>query len=569
MCIETAAASAQVPPPIVYTIAGSDSGGGAGIQADLHAIHGMGCHGCSAITCLTAQNSVAVTAVHTPPASFLREQLDALNSDMPPDAIKVGMLGSVELATEVGKFLKEANEAGALIVVDPVMISTSGHRLIDTDAQKAMIELVFPYAHILTPNKYEAEALLGRKLKSPQDVEKGANDLLKMGLRSVLIKGGHSLIEGGDNEVVLPDVNATLGYAQDFFLSSEEVPEQDERMCDGAKGVWLRSVRFDSEHTHGTGCTLSSAIASALAIGSQRRRSKNSSGAESSINLIDACCLGKAYVTQGIGRGVRIGKGSGPVFQTHFPNSSRHFPSIVRDPSSHEVMKFKQMRVNKCAELPKKDEIRETNIDELGCLFPIVDSLEWVKKVSALRGITDIQLRIKNEKSKDVIIDIVKEANAICKNNNIRLWINDFWEAAIQADCYGVHVGQEDLMACYKNGGIDQLKNNNLALGISTHSFAELSVALALNPTYISLGPIFGTTSKSVAFSPQGTRTIKKWRELIPGHIPLMVIGGINDVTLAEVVKDAGANSVAVIGAITKADKKQEVVDKFTAVFDL
>jgi len=87
MCVETAAASAQVPPPIVYTIAGSDSGGGAGIQADLHAIHGMGCHGCSAITCLTAQNSVAVTAVHTPPASFLREQLDALNSDMPPDAI--------------------------------------------------------------------------------------------------------------------------------------------------------------------------------------------------------------------------------------------------------------------------------------------------------------------------------------------------------------------------------------------------------------------------------------------------------------------------------------------------
>ena len=249
--------SQQLPPPIVYTIAGSDSGGGAGIQADLHAMHSMNCHGCSAITCLTAQNSCGVTGVHSPPASFLSKQLDTLLEDLPPRAIKIGMLGSRELAETVGSFLSRlsgsygdngnSNDAGekrrekTWVVLDPVMISTSGHKLIDDDAKQAMIDQIFPHADVLTPNKYEAEALLDRKLESPEAIEQGARDLLDMGVKSVLIKGGHTVADDLKGPI-RPDVNATLGYAQDYFLSSIP-PEGEDRLCDGVRGIWLRSDR--------------------------------------------------------------------------------------------------------------------------------------------------------------------------------------------------------------------------------------------------------------------------------------------------------------------------------------
>lgn len=238
-----------LPPPIVYTIAGSDSGGGAGIQADLHAIHSMKCHGCSAITCLTAQNSCGVTDVHAPPASFLTTQLQTLLEDMPPRAIKIGMLGTKELAETVADFLKNVTSTitpKPWVVLDPVMISTSGHKLINDEATQAMITCVFPYTDVLTPNKYEAEALLQRKLKTPEDVKQGARDLLKMGVKSVLIKGGHSLAEGNDavDSSSAADVNGTLGYAQDYFVSSIPRSDGEERLCDGARGVWLCSTRY-------------------------------------------------------------------------------------------------------------------------------------------------------------------------------------------------------------------------------------------------------------------------------------------------------------------------------------
>ena len=241
-------ATPSIPPPIVYTIAGSDSGGGAGIQADLHAIHSMKCHGCSAITCLTAQNSCGVTNVHAPPASFLTSQLETLVQDLPPRAIKIGMLGTRALAETVGEFLQNVTTTitpKPWIVLDPVMISTSGHKLIDEEATQAMIECIFPFTDVLTPNKYEAEALLQRKLKSPEDVEQGAKDLLAMGVKSVLIKGGHCLEEErNEDRAENTDVNGTAGFAQDYFLSSIPRTGGEERLCDGSRGVWLCSNRY-------------------------------------------------------------------------------------------------------------------------------------------------------------------------------------------------------------------------------------------------------------------------------------------------------------------------------------
>lgn len=569
-----------LPPPIVYTIAGSDSGGGAGIQADLHAMHSMGVHGCCAITCLTAQSSMGVTGVHSPPIEFLKLQLDTLVEDMPPRAIKIGMLGSKELAMQVGQFLKDlrnkydnssshssngsdndVDDERPFVVLDPVMISTSGHKLIQDDAKAAIVEYIFPFVDIVTPNKFEAEELLGRSLNSFQDIEMGAKEILDMGVKSVLIKGGHSFADKDNHE------NHNK-YAQDYFLSKEPPLDKDgkQRLCDGCRGVWLRTNRYDSIHTHGTGCTLSSVIASALAIGHQQRSFVGrgggdgvGTGAATSIYMTDACVLAKAYITAGVARGVPIGQGPGPVVHTAFPSQKEYFPSIVLDPriddddgygfgDGLEEGFLRMKRATASTELSEKQE------PVLGKLLPIVDNVDWLERLVKLEEITDIQLRIKGETDQGKIFDLVQNCQNLCERHGVRLWINDYWRAAINAKCFGVHLGQEDLARCVEEGGLEEMKSNGLALGISTHSYAELATALGIKPSYISLGPVFGTKSKNVAFDPQGLETVRKWRDLIGFDTPLVAIGGINDAERTKQVKCSGADCVAVIGAVQKED---------------
>jgi hydroxymethylpyrimidine kinase/phosphomethylpyrimidine kinase/thiamine-phosphate diphosphorylase len=546
----------QQAPPIVYTVAGSDSGGGAGIQADLHCIRSFGCHGCSAITCLTFQSSVGVTGVHAPPASFLQQTLDTLRDDLPPAAVKIGMLGTKELATTVGNFLQKLKADNShkkiWVVLDPVMISTSGHRLIDEEASQAMIEHVFPAVDVLTPNLYEAEALLGRKLSTAQEVEQGARELIAMGVPAVLIKGGHSFSDSTD------ETGSTGSYAQDYFLSSEP-PADEPRLCDGNRGVWLRSPRYNTENTHGTGCTLSSAMASALALGERQRELQDSSrqGATSSIYPIDACCLAKAYVTAGIHAGVQLGQGPGPVAQTEFPSHYQHYPTVALNPDK-DLPAFRAMKAFS----------DHSNDDRpvLGRILPIVNTSDWVKRLCQVpEGVTDIQLRIKDETDPTKILEIVQQSQAACEAAGIRLWINDYWQAAVEAGCFGVHVGQEDLVKCIEKGGLEAMQDANMALGISTHSYAELAAALGVKPSYISLGPVFATSSKDVQFDPQGLWTVRKWRQLVHPDVPLVAIGGIGDADTATRVREAGAECAAVIGAVTKAKDTSAAISQLNA----
>jgi hydroxymethylpyrimidine kinase/phosphomethylpyrimidine kinase/thiamine-phosphate diphosphorylase len=555
--------------PIVYTIAGSDSGGGAGIQADLHAIRSMGCHGCSAITCLTAQNSRGVSGIHVPPTAFLKEQLESLKDDLFPRAIKIGMLGTRDIVEVVGAVLKELSEdeRKVWIVVDPVMISTSGSKLLEDDAIEAMIEHVFPYADIITPNKFEAEALLQRKLMTTDDIEEGARELLKMGCRSVLLKGGHIVTE--EPSASDSKVQSTLQYAQDYLLSSDPAPtDGEERMCDASalstktNGVWMRSIRWETQNTHGTGCTLSSVIASALALGEANRNDVSDGGrvgATSAMDIVDACCLAKAYVSAGIQKSVQLGAGPGPVAQTEFPGSWEHFPTIVTDPTgSSDTGSFCAMN----AFSSTTDEDDDSGV-VLGRIVPIVDTVDEIQRLAPISGVTDIQLRIKDEKDPVKIAERVKVCQEHCKSNKVNLWINDYWEAAIEAGCFGVHVGQEDLVECILAGGLDQLRSKNMALGISTHSYGELAVALGVQPTYISMGPVYATSSKKIKFYPQGLDTVRKWRRLIHPSIPFVTIGGINSLEAATANKKAGADCIAVISAITQADDAAIAVEEY------
>jgi hydroxymethylpyrimidine/phosphomethylpyrimidine kinase len=225
----------RIAPPIALTIAGSDSGGGAGIQADLKTFHARGVHGLSVIAAITSQNTRGVTAVHTVPTKHIRSQLDAVFDDFPIGAVKTGMLGSAAVTRLVAKEMRMRKPAW--LVVDPVMISTSGARLLDEDAVQAMVDELIPQADILTPNLPEAEALLGRKLRKTKDFDGAGEALLELGARAVLLKGGHS----NEREVV-------------------------DRLYDERGVMELRHRRLPIEG-HGTGCTLASAIAAELAKG--------------------------------------------------------------------------------------------------------------------------------------------------------------------------------------------------------------------------------------------------------------------------------------------------------------
>lgn len=254
----------------VLSIAGSDSGGGAGIQADLKTMLALGCHGMSAITALTAQNTVGVQAVHPVPVAHLWAEIDAVTQDIGVDAVKTGMLPSAEAVHTVARAFDQFRWRH--LVVDPVMISTSGHRLMGDDTARALVAELFPRASVITPNLDEAEALLGRPIRAAQELEAAAQALLALGAPSVLLKGGHL---PGD-EVV------------DFWLARD------------GQCLRLASPRIASHNTHGTGCTLSAALACGLAEG---------------LPMAQAVTQARAFILRAIeaGAGVQIGRGHGPL----------------------------------------------------------------------------------------------------------------------------------------------------------------------------------------------------------------------------------------------------------------
>ena len=260
----------SVAPPIGLTIAGSDSGGGAGIQADLKTFHAFEVFGTSAVTAVTAQNTLGVFAVHPIPVGMVRAQLDALAADLPPRAIKTGMLANAELVETVGTAIREHDRAH--YVLDPVMVATSGDRLLEEDAEAALVRHLLPIAGVVTPNLHETRLLTGLEIQTVADARAAARALVEMGAGAALVKGGH--LEGGEAVDVLWD----------------GVTEH----------VWRRP-RIETSSTHGTGCTLSAAIAAGLAHGRP---------------LVEAVDQAIRFVARAIHSAPGLGSGQGPL--NHF-----------------------------------------------------------------------------------------------------------------------------------------------------------------------------------------------------------------------------------------------------------
>lgn len=252
------------------TIAGSDSGGGAGIQADLKTFSALGVFGMSALTAITAQNTLGVTAVHELPPDMVAAQIDAVVTDIGADAVKTGMISNSEIIRVVAAKVREHHLT--TLVVDPVMVATSGDRLLREDAVEALRTDLLPLATVVTPNLPEAEVLTGRPVSSLEEMRVAAQEIVGMGARSVLVKGGHLKSD-----------------AIDLFF-------------DGYRLVELPARRIATTSTHGTGCTLASAIAALLARGE---------------SLEEAISNAKVYVTAAIERAFPLGHGHGPVHHFH------------------------------------------------------------------------------------------------------------------------------------------------------------------------------------------------------------------------------------------------------------
>jgi hydroxymethylpyrimidine/phosphomethylpyrimidine kinase len=265
-------------PRVALSIAGSDPSGGAGIQADLKTFAALGAYGCAVITSLTAQNTLGVSGVFPIPAGFVRQQLDALFADVAIDAVKIGMLANAAIAQEVAQALDAHRPP--IVVLDPVMVATSGDRLLSEDAEAVVREQLLPRADIITPNLPEAAALLGvAPATTPEQCRQQARALLGAGARRVLLKGGHL---SGDS------ATDYLGFPDGVIVA-------------------LSAPWVDTRNTHGTGCTLSSALAVRAADSAAEHSGRP--------DWLDATRAAKAYLTRALhgGESLRIGGGHGPV----------------------------------------------------------------------------------------------------------------------------------------------------------------------------------------------------------------------------------------------------------------
>ncbi|MGI2147293.1 bifunctional hydroxymethylpyrimidine kinase/phosphomethylpyrimidine kinase [Shewanella baltica] len=588
-------------PAFVWTIAGSDSGGGAGIQADLATIQDLGCHGCSVVTTVTAQSSVAVTLVEPVSAAMLMAQLTTLLSDLPPKAIKIGLLADQTqvalLADWIASF--KIHYPSVPVIVDPVMVASCGDALAVDNCQdiksaaksaldfkpfKGLIELI-------TPNVLELGRLTHSDVSTKAQFAAAALALSQSLDCSVLAKGGDVSFGCTD---ILDDTHAqTHANALDTAYKSNgwdlELAE-DYLVCRQVRAssklhqngrFWLASQRVNTRHNHGSGCTLSSAIAAVLAQG---------------FVLQDAVVVAKAYVSQGLSAAIGLGQGPGPLARTGWPNNLSRYAKINLCDGNfirHHLNRHLYVRSDLVATVLSATDHATAQVRiastppqnilshgfkvldaELG-VYPVVSDLTMLESLLAA-GVKTVQLRIKTDISELTTAapaesDLGKSALSRCesgepeligseleaqiqtaialgKHFNAQLFINDHWQLAIKYRAFGVHLGQEDLAVT----DLAAIQAAGLALGISSHSYFELLLAHQYSPSYIALGHIFPTTTKQMPSAPQGLAKLKHYVALLQDHYPLIAIGGIDLTNLAK-VKATGVGNIAVVRAITKA----------------
>ncbi|KAM5574392.1 thiamine biosynthetic bifunctional enzyme TH1, chloroplastic [Rosa sericea] len=430
--------------PHVLTVAGSDSGAGAGIQADLKACAARGVYCSTVITALTAQNTVGVQGVDIVAEDFVAQQLKSVLSDMHVDVVKTGMLPSLGIVKILHQYLKEYPVRA--LVVDPVMVSTSGDVLAGPSIITGFREELFPIADIVTPNLKEASALLdGLKIKTVSDMRSAAKLLHDMGPRNVLVKGGD-----------LPD---SLD-AVDIFFNGEDIYE-------------LRSSRIDTRNTHGTGCTLASCIAAELAKGS---------------SMLESVKVAKCYVETALDYSKEIFIGNGP--QGPFDHLMRLKNNIHKSAG--------QVRFN-------PSDLFLYAVTDSGMNRKWGHSISDAVKAAVEGGATIVQLREKDIETRD-FLEAAKLCLQICRSHGVPLLINDRIDVALACDADGVHIGQSDMPTHVARALLGPEK----IIGVSCKTPEHAEQAWIAGADYIGCGGVYPTNTKAnnLTIGLEGLKTV-------------------------------------------------------------
>lgn len=473
--------------PVIWAIGGTDSGGGAGLAADQRAADSFDVHLCTIVTAVTAQNSLSVSAIHALPVAVIDAQMEALGRDLPPVAIKTGLLCCVEQIQAVAQWVDRLRRLGPLaLVVDPVLGSSSGASFVENGTMAAYRELLLPRATLITPNRGEARALLDHTDSGDRDVPALATALRTLGALGICITGGDEI--------------ASLALD---WLDTED-----------ATG-WLALPRIATTHNHGTGCTFATSVAASLAHG---------------FALGDALVLAKMATAHALRQGYAAGAGPGPVHAN---------AGFISDPTLMPQLSWSARKSFASFEPPV------TSDSSIG-LYAITDRAARIPELLQ-NGVDTLQLRIKQEEDlpEAMLRTEIRTAIALCAAADVMLFINDHFELAAKENAPGVHLGQEDLLLLGDDQR-DALRDaKDLALGISSHSLWELARARSIGPRYIACGPVWATTTKEMPWLPQGLHRLRWWCRM--AGAPVVAIGGILLPDQAAAAVTSGANGVCVL----------------------
>jgi hydroxymethylpyrimidine kinase / phosphomethylpyrimidine kinase / thiamine-phosphate diphosphorylase len=493
-------------PPIVWSVAGTDSGGGAGLSADTRAAAAMGVHLCPIVAAVTAQHSMGVNAVFPLPASQVRAQLSALRQDLPPRVVKTGLLAS---AATVDALLAQIGDAP--LVVDPVLGASAGGAAFCDDALLgAYRHQLIPRSTLITPNRREAERLLG--VASGQlPVPELAAMLRGMGARAVCITGGDDAAQGDGLSMDWLDSALATGWIALPRLSGR----------DGA-----------TPHHHGSGCTFATAAAAALARG---------------FGVPDAVILAKMLTWCALRDGHAAGVGAGPL------RPDRHF---VDDAGAMPVMSFDDETSPDRATLTRWREVlwpasRRAAPFATG-LYAITDRPERVTALALSGHFTHLQLRIKRGPAFDEVAlrAAIREAVRDMAGRSATLWINDHWRLALEEGARALHLGQEDWSTLSDEDREDlqqRRARHGVRLGLSSHSLWELARARGVAPDYIACGPLWPTTTKDMPWLPQGLAQLRWWTRM--AGAPVVGIGGVLEERQWRAGMAAGASAMCLVRA--------------------
>ncbi|WP_416760599.1 bifunctional hydroxymethylpyrimidine kinase/phosphomethylpyrimidine kinase [Roseateles sp. So40a] len=493
-------------PPVIWSVAGTDSGGGAGLSADTRAAAAMGVHLCTVVAAVTAQHSLGVTGVFPVATAQVRAQLSALRQDLPARVVKTGLLASAATADTL-----LAQLADALLVVDPVLGASAGGAAFCDDALLgAYRHQLLPRAALITPNRREAERLLG-VAPGQLPVPELAAMLRGLGAQAVCVTGGD-------------DASQRDGLAMDWLDSPQ------------ATG-WIALPRLAGTagrppSHHGSGCTFATAAASALARG---------------FAVPDAVVLAKMLTWSALRDGHAAGAGAGPL------RPDRHF---VEDPRAMPVMGFDDETTPDAATVSRWREVlwpgsRRPMPFATG-LYAITERAERVSAMALSGHFAHVQLRVKASPDRDeeALRAAIREAVRDMAGRSATLWINDHWRLAIDEGARALHLGQEDwagLESADREDLQQRRARHGVRLGVSSHSLWELCRARGLAPDYIACGPLWSTTTKDMPWLQQGLAQLRWWSRM--AGTPVVGIGGVLEDRQWRAGLAAGASAMCLVRA--------------------